>query len=462
VKVNVDETFKSINVMAITFILIGTALLIGVGLFAFIFARKLTKPLIRLSSVVSLLKPGNWNYHRSTKAKDEVGVLDHVISDMAARLKVSYENLEEEVRRRTEELRQQYLRDRTILETIEHGVVVVGCDSSIQDMNSGALKIIGKNKKEDVIGKNAEKIFPLAQRTRESIDEDHPIQNCLKTKKTYRSRPSDHLNLIMKNQEILPITLEATPLLQDDELIGAVVVIQDVTEERRVDYLKSEFISLASHQLRTPLSTIKWYMEIFEEEKSGNFTAVQIESLQEMTRATKRMSNMVETLLRAAQLEGKGTEVNKQNVNITEFIHDAGEELGNLAKDAKVSCKVDVPENPVEIYTDPLLLHIAFQNLFSNAVKYSKAGQSIHITLKEEADYILISVKDEGIGIPKSEQKRIFWRLFRAKNAIKTDTEGNGLGLYISKMVIDVLGGKIAFTSEEGKGTTFTVKLSKQ
>ena len=108
---------------------------------------------------------------------------------------------------------------------------------------------------------------------------------------------------------------------------------------------------------------------------------------------------------------------------------------------------------------DPILLHVAFQNIFSNAVKYSSEGDSVAISLLEKRNSVEISVQDTGIGIPKGEQHRMFERLFRAHNAAIVDTDGSGLGLYISKMVVETMGGSISFKSIEGEGTTFTVRL---
>ena len=130
-----------------------------------------------------------------------------------------------------------------------------------------------------------------------------------------------------------------------------------------------------------------------------------------------------------------------------------------MGKEKNISCTVSIPRKKEEIVTDSVLLHVIFKNLFSNAIKYTLQGGSVHVEMKPMKGYVKISVSDTGIGIPKADQKRLFERLFRAKNVRKMDTDGNGLGLYITKMIVESLGGTVACKSIENTGSTFTVKL---
>ncbi|MBU2260294.1 hypothetical protein KKC44_06885, partial [Patescibacteria group bacterium] len=290
--------------------------------------------------------------------------------------------------------------------------------------------------------------------------DDHPMIRALKERKIQNASANEHMNVICKDDTLVPINYVVTPLLEDGKVLGAVAVMQDVTEERRVDYIKSEFISLASHQLRTPLSTFQWYLELFStDETAKEFTNIQKDSIREMERASKRMTDLIETLLHAARLEGGVISPKIQKVEIVGFLNDIASEFRSIAKDAQIPCSISIPQEPLEIETDPILLHVVLQNLFSNAVKYTKEGGKVSITLEKNKEAITISVKDTGMGIPKDEQPRIFERLFRARNVQTVDTGGSGLGLYISKMVAENMGGELSFVSEEGKGTTFTLAL---
>ncbi|MDP6562124.1 MAG: HAMP domain-containing sensor histidine kinase [Candidatus Peribacteraceae bacterium] len=235
------------------------------------------------------------------------------------------------------------------------------------------------------------------------------------------------------------------------------VLFKAIAEEHRVDNLKSEFISLASHQLRTPLSSLEWYIELINDK--NNLNTEQQEYVKEMDVAAKRMSNLIDALLHAARLEGGDITPHKNTVELTSLVTDLGDELRSMGKKKKIATKVFVPKQKIEMETDSVLLHVIFKNLFSNAVKYTPEGGDVSVSMEATKTAVYIEVSDNGIGIPKVAQKRLFQRLFRASNVLKMDTDGNGLGLYITNMVVDSLGGKISVESTEGKGSTFIVTL---
>ncbi|MBU0766927.1 PAS domain-containing protein [Patescibacteria group bacterium] len=437
----------------------GIALIVGAGLIAFMLAKRLTQPIVGLSKRMTNLGPGHWSFDKSVHSGDEVEVLEQVVADMAARLKQIYDHLEEEVTKRTEELRDQYAKDRAVLENIQHGVIMTNPEGVIVDANKSASLLLGRTIGE-LKGTNVQDSVVFGERKKLFEGEYHPVTLALTTKKIQHANTNEHMNIVCKDDTLVPVNYVITPLLEDDKILGAVIVMQDVTEERRVDYIKSEFISLASHQLRTPLSTFQWYLELFAtDDGAKDFTMVQNESIKEMERASKRMTNLIETLLHAAKLEGGSISPKIEKLEVAIYLNDIASELRSLAKDSKIPCKINIPQEPLEIMTDPILLHVVLQNLFSNAVKYTKEGGEVSISLKKNKDTVDIVVEDSGIGIPKDEQPRIFERLFRARNVQIVDTDGSGLGLYISKMVAENMGGKLSFESEEGKGTKFVLSL---
>jgi len=455
VKVHTSEALKGVTILAIALSGISAILLILAALLARILARHLTAPILRLSERVSELGPGNWLMQRSVSSHDEVEYLETKVMDMAERLKKVYENLEGEVQKRTQELRNQYEKDRIILETIDHGVLLIDADGNVKEANPAAVRVL-KCEGNVCSGRKITEVFELYANHKKMI-EDHPVLQTLSDKNAMRPLPDVRYSVMRSDSILIPISLTVQPLMQDGQLVGAIAVFQDVTEERRVDYMKSEFISLASHQLRTPLSTLEWYIELLGGE--GELNDAQKEYLHEMTIASKRMVNLIDALLHAAKLEGRTIEPHEQEVNLSELMQDLAEELQSLAKDKGIACSIDIPREKLLITTDSVLLHVVFKNLFSNAVKYTKPKGTVGVRMISEGGKAVISVTDSGVGIPEKEQKRIFERLFRAENVRKMDTDGNGLGLYISRMITENLGGKIRFESTEGKGSTFTVEV---
>lgn len=237
----------------------------------------------------------------------------------------------------------------------------------------------------------------------------------------------------------------------------AKTLFHSIKEERRVDQLKTEFISLASHQLRTPLSSLKWYAELLSEEKG--LTKDQKDYAKEMVFAVRRMNNLIDSLLHTAQLECEEIVPRMGKVTINILMRNLTKDLKMFAEEKEIEISVHLPKKTIVLHTDAALLGVVLQNLFSNAVKYTDPKGKVGVHVEEKENAVQIIVSDNGIGIPKKDITRIYQRLFRASNVLKIDTNGNGLGLYITKMVIDSLGGTIAVKSMVGKGTTFTVTL---
>ncbi len=456
VKIAHREAMRGVTYLASVLATISVLLLIIAAYLAYLLARKLSEPVISLSRRMSVIGPKNWTMKRSVTTGDEVELLERVAVKMARRLKQVYENLESVVEERTRKWKQQYLKDRTILQTIENGVVMVDANGNVTDANPAAMDVL-RCDRSACLGGPVEELLDIRVHKARLTESKHPVRVALATKKEVRSAPDTRFSIMRSDSILIPVLLVVKPLLDGKQLIGALIVFEDVTEQRRVDYLKSEFISLASHQLRTPLSTLQWYIELFSDE--GQMTEEQKEYVTEMDIATKRMSALIDALLHAARLESGDITPQKNQVDLTSLITELGEELRDMGKQKKIACTIAVSDAKVFVHTDAVLLHVVFKNLFSNAVKYTPEGKNVSVAMKVVGTNVKIVVADTGIGIPKHEQKRLFQRLFRASNVRRLDTDGNGLGLYITKMIIDSLGGEITVESTEGRGTKMVVTL---
>lgn len=456
VSVHRTEAMRGIVYMATALTAKSVLLLFLAYYAAIIVSQRLTAPLRHLTEKMHKLGPNNWSLGRTIQTGDEVEVLERIAADMAKRLKDIYDHLEEEIEKRTEELKQQYLKGRTTLETIDQGVVMVNTKGQITDANPAALSML-RCTGDDCMNGSVDDVLDIRLHKKALTGARHPVHFVLNTKNAVRSTPEHRYSIMNADNILVPVLMVVKPLMEDKKLIGAILVFQDITEERRVDYLKSEFISLASHQLRTPLSSLQWYIELINDEQQLN--EEQSEYVKEMDFAAKRMSNLIDSLLHAARLEGGDITPHENTVELTTLVTDLGEELRSMAKEKGISTTVVVPKQKVHIETDSVLLHVVFKNLFSNAVKYTMPGGKVGVNMKASAKNVEITISDNGIGIPKNDQKRLFQRLFRANNVRKMDTDGNGLGLYITKMIVESLGGTVTAKSTEGKGCTFIVKL---
>lgn len=254
---------------------------------------------------------------------------------------------------------------------------------------------------------------------------------------------------------------------QDTKIIG---VCWDVTTEKQVDKAKTEFVSLASHQLRTPLTAINWYTELLMSDDNNQLTKEQKSYIDEIYQGSTRMVSLVNALLNVSRLELGNFAVSPEKTNVSSLVNNIiKEEQPSITQKALSFTKRIAPR--VSIPIDQKLFWIVVQNILSNAVKYTPNEGKVFMQAKviekgkefggktmTESSWCL-TVKDSGYGIPTDQQEKIFSKLFRASNVQQLDTTGTGLGLYIVKAILDQSGGNIWFVSAKGKGTAFYVTI---
>jgi signal transduction histidine kinase len=253
--------------------------------------------------------------------------------------------------------------------------------------------------------------------------------------------------------------MTAAPYLINNRPAGVVTTIRDISQQAAIDKAKDEFVSLASHQLRTPLSTISWYLEMVLGGDVGKVTDEQKKYLNEVFAANQRMVTLVNSLLNVSRIDLGTFAIEPQPTDLKVTVANVLTELSSQIQTKQMKIVTDFVEGLKLYNADPKLMHIIFQNLISNAVKYTPAKGQVVITITSGHDKLLITVADNGYGIPKNQQAKIFTKLFRADNAIAKDTDGTGLGLYLIKAIVEEAGGTISFTSQENEGTTFVIKL---
>jgi two-component system sensor histidine kinase VicK len=461
VQVESGEAMAGVTMLAFALIAISVLLLALAGMVGFFFARRLTEPLLHLVGKIRVLRPGHWTFRLSIRTGDEVEMLDQVIADLTSRLQATYERLEGQVADKTQALQKQVTFDRAILEGIEYGVLATDATGKITDTNEAVSRLLGFGK-DELLGKPATDVLKIHYQKGMFANNEHPATVCLRDKATFRAPPSMHLTVLRKNQTLLPVMLMVTPLMQENVLLGSIIIFLDVTEERQTDYMKSEFISLASHQLRTPLSSLRWYLELLTGDTDVQLTTEQKEYLGEVQKASSQMASLLDTLLRVARLDEGGMMIERKEVDVVDLLARLFDEIRQGNRDSRLNFVSELPKTPLVMSTDPVLLPIVVQNLITNAMKYSPQGGTITISIKDENGMLNICVADQGVGIPPEEQERVFEKFFRAKNIRHMLTSGTGLGLYLSKRIMDSLGGRLTFVSTQGKGTVFTATIPKE
>jgi len=249
------------------------------------------------------------------------------------------------------------------------------------------------------------------------------------------------------------------PIVDDGKIVFFVSLLEDITQRKEVDRAKTEFVSLASHQLRTPLSAIRWYSEMLLSKYVGELNEKQQQYVKEIYAGNLRMVELVNALLNVSRIDLGTFAIEPEDIDLFEVCDSVLSELTPQIVEKKQSVN-RIYDQKVGLYKgDKKLLRIIFQNFLSNSVKYTQPEGQVVVEIARRDPDLLIRVGDNGYGIPKAQQGKIFEKLFRADNVRQKDTEGTGLGMYIVKAIVEQSGGKIWFDSEENKGTTFYVTL---
>lgn len=271
-------------------------------------------------------------------------------------------------------------------------------------------------------------------------------------------------------KKVLPNFVEVEKLrglLAEQEQAGKLLIRRDLELSRanerlrKLDEIKSSFISVVAHQLRTPLSGIKWTLNLLLNGDMGAMRSEQKTFLLKAYESNERMISLVNDMLGADRIDSGKVRFSFQPVQLLDVVDSVLFEL--LPQATARGLAVTFASRPADlpkVHADPEKIRAVFQNLIDNSIKYSKPSGAIEIGLQSENhSTVLVSVKDNGIGIPQAQQRNIFERFFRARNAVKAQTEGSGLGLFIVQSIIERHGGRIWFKSEEGKGVTFFFTL---
>ena len=240
------------------------------------------------------------------------------------------------------------------------------------------------------------------------------------------------------------------------------VTLVDITQQKRIDQAKSEFVALAAHQLRTPIAAIRWNVELLESTDLSSFVEKQRSYLGKVARNAARMMTLINDFLSVSKLETGTFEADPETVDFTAYLGEIIDEFAALVSQKQLEVTLHPPAIPATATADMRLLHIVTSNLISNACKYTPAQGRVTVTYTTDGTTITFTVKDAGIGVPQSEQGRLFSKFFRATNARKHRQEGTGLGLYIVKQSAEMMGGTIAMQSTEGQGSTFIVTFPMQ
>ena len=260
----------------------------------------------------------------------------------------------------------------------------------------------------------------------------------------------------LRLKENFVLEISTIPLKADELKIGSLVILHDISREKMIERMKTEFVSISAHQLRTPLSAIKWTLRMLLDGDLGKITSEQREFIEKTYESNERMINLINDLLNVTRIE-EGRYLYKPTLSDIEQV--LKYVIGPYQEEATkkgISFEFEkTKKKPPKVLLDVEKMRLAFQNLVDNAIRYTPSGGKVTVSINYGKKEVVVSVKDTGVGIPSDQQERVFTKFFRGANVIRMETDGSGLGLFITRNIVESHGGKIWFDSQEGKGTTF-------
>lgn len=403
-----------------------------------------------LRSATAILQPAT-NTKEWLASKDDVIYLANFLKELIEKQKQHEKELEES-KTRTE---QEKAKAEAILQSIGDGVFAVDLNYKVMLMNAVAEQLSGFSFGE-AQGKYYKNIFQFVQEKNPNSPYPLFVEDVIRT--GVIKKLTNHTILVKRDQTKLSISDSAAPIKDNKgNIFGCIVVVRDASREREIERTKDEFILIAAHQLRTPLGNMRWIIEML---LTYHETPQKVrEKIELINKSNQRMIILVDDLLNVSRIDQGKIQNDPHLTDVCEVIRAAALEIDAEAQKIKVSIDLRLDNTIPKIMIDPKRFRDVIQNLLSNAVRYNVVEGNVIVIAMLVASYIRISIADEGIGIPKEDQKRVFTKFYRAANAAKSNTMGSGLGLFVVKSYVEEWGGVIRLQSIEGKGSTFYLEL---
>jgi two-component system sensor histidine kinase VicK len=432
---NMYNTMDRINSILIsgTMIALGLTALLGVAL-----SSTITSPIKEITRQATAIAEGNFSWKLRVRGQDEIGQLTHTFNFMVNRLREALSLHEEEKEKLA-----------SILANMNDGVIAANEKGQIILMNRRAEQILHIGESEAV----GLQLFQLL-----GIPEDEAER--------YQDRGSGTtlLELEQAEEELLSVrvTFTAQHHRGGEDISGTIAVLQDVTEQEKLERSRREFVANVSHELRTPLTTIKSYLEALDD---GALEDPQLaQRFVGVTRnETERMIRLVTDLLHLSRLDSKQAMLSKEWTSVPEMLEEVADRFSFQLMQKGIDIEIDISPGVDHVSMDRDKIDQVLDNLVSNAIKYTPDGGHIRIEVKSvDHQWLEVTVKDTGIGIPKKDLSRIFERFYRVDKARSRNMGGTGLGLSIAREIVKAHGGTIVLESELNQGTKVIFTLPMQ
>ena len=393
---------------------------------SFLLSKTITTPVEKLTDQAARIAAGDFTSSAQIQSEDEIGILSDTFDEMSAQLETTLRQVEEE-RNKLD----------TLFQHMADGMVAFDSDGMLLQFNAAAEEMLDRKLDESL---RYTDVFPEVQVRQGDVALDG------------RSIEIDYA----AGPRFLKIYF--APIRLGAEGKGLMAVLHDVTEQRKLDDSRREFVANVSHELRTPLTNVRGYAETLMSADDID-RDIQMRFLGVISSEADRMTRIVKDLLTLTRLDYNRMEMHMQRMDLRELGQKAAAAMEGQAKSQGLTLTCDLPAEMPAVTGDPERIQQVIINIITNAIKYNKPQGSIAITGGVEAEQVFLRVEDTGIGVPKADLERLFERFYRVDKARSRESGGTGLGLAIAKQIVETHGGRIGFDSEYGKGSIVTLYL---
>ncbi|MBQ3534113.1 MAG: HAMP domain-containing protein [Clostridia bacterium] len=393
---------------------------------SFLLSKTITNPVERLTDQAARIAAGDFSSSAQIESEDEIGILSDTFDEMSVQLETTLRQVEEE-RNKLD----------TLFQHMADGMVAFDSEGMLLQYNTAAEEMLNRHLEETL---RYTDIFPEVQVRPEDLAQDG------------RSIEID----FAAGPRFLKIYF--APIRLGNEGKGLMAVLHDVTEQRKLDDSRREFVANVSHELRTPLTNVRGYAETLMSADDID-RGTQMRFLGVISSEADRMTRIVKDLLTLTRLDYNRMEMNMQLMDLRELGQKAAQAMEGQATGQGLTLTCELPEEMPVVMGDPERIQQVIINIITNAIKYNKPQGSIAITGGTEGEQVYLRVEDTGIGVPKADVERLFERFYRVDKARSRESGGTGLGLAIAKQIVETHGGHIGFDSEYGKGSVVTLYL---
>lgn len=442
----VSSIYAGINAYVQLAITVGvSALILSIALGLF-FSRRLIRPIKALSLGAKRMEEGKFDQEINVKTQDELQELAETFNNMARGIK----KLISELKTNNVRLKFEQIKLNNIISSVSNGVIAVSSDGKIVSINPPAATLIGKDPK-SLEGTLMSEQFPWEH-------DGERFMPDLKNGGIYRYTD---LTLNRRGGSVAYLDIMVAVLTRQDSDVAAIITIHDQTPSRELSFMKLDFVAIAAHELRTPLTVVRGYLDMLSTGSAvSELSIYNLENLSKAIDGADQLRALINKLLNIARIERGDMEIFIEKLNLTKLVRENVEHhvSAAAAKEQTISYNANT-DGTVYVPADSASILEVVNNLVGNAIKYTGKGGKIKVNLLVDKDKVRVEVVDNGPGVPEELRDRLFTKFYRAERSLIAGTRGTGLGLFISKTIIELQNGEIGIEPDKGTGSTFYFTL---